>query len=70
MKYFIVNGYRPSPHPPLINGSGYSEVQFGNVKDETKEFRKKRYQMAGLDVPKLGEKVFLRLKGIAEKPDD
>jgi len=64
IKYFLVNGFNPSPHPPHIEQNGYSEIYFGRINGESRERRVKRYQEAGVDVPNLGEKVFLRLRGI------
>ena len=65
MRYFLANGFRPSAHPP--NGDrhrGFTNTYFGGTKDESRQERAKRYQEARIEVPKLGEKVFLRLRRI------
>ena len=65
MKYFLANGFKPSAHPPRGDrDGGYTHTHFGGTEGETRQKRAKRYQEAGMEVPKLGETVFLRLRGI------
>ena len=64
MRYFFVNGFNPSPHPPNISPHGYSQTHFSGVAGETRQERVARYQRADVDVPKLGETIFLRLRGV------
>jgi hypothetical protein len=59
MKYFVVNGFCPLPHPPEVVGSGYTSTSFvGNA--VTRQQRIRSYQELGIPLPNLGEKVFLR----------
>jgi len=60
MKYFLVNGYIPSAHPPVIHEHGYSDVGFGRNEDDTRDVKVRRYQEAGIAIPRLGETIFLR----------
>ena len=75
MRYFLANGYLPSPHAPQMNADGsYSNFgfHFGVGQGSTthpgrhsgKPTRKqvvRSYKKAGVALPFLGEKVFLRL---------
>lgn len=60
MKCFLVNGYIPSAHPPVVHEHGYSDVGFGKNEDETRDTKAHKYQEAGIAIPRLGETTFLR----------
>jgi len=60
MRYFLVNGYSPSTHAPHITDHGYSNVSFGWTGNPTRQQMARRYRDTGVDVPALGERVFLR----------
>lgn len=71
MKYFVLTGYLPTPHPPTLNPDGsYSSLYFvfnigkstTQQKSITREEVIKRYSKEGIPLPKLGETVFLRTK--------
>jgi len=59
MRYFVANGYCPSSHAPKMGDHGYSHVSFGRVGNPTRRQMARRYRKAGVDLPPLGEKVFL-----------
>lgn len=61
MRYFVANGYCPSPHAPQMNAHGYSNVSFGWSGNPTRKQMANRYKEAGVALPPLGEKVFLRV---------
>lgn len=61
MRYFIANGYRPSPHPPQSRGDSYTTVSFGGTGESSRKQMIRRYREAGVPLPPLGEKVFLRV---------
>lgn len=68
MKYFVVNGYIPEPHPPKVERLGssvhLSETSFSRHPGETRAQRTKRYKDAGLAVPELGLNTFLECEGV------
>lgn len=60
-RWFFVNGYWPSPHPPqIISSGGYGNTRFNLGKRSTREQRIRSYHEAGIDLPPLGETAFLR----------
>lgn len=60
MRYFIANGFCPSPHPPQRHAHGDSKLHFSRSVNETRKQMARRYADAGSPLPKLGETVFLR----------
>jgi hypothetical protein len=64
VRYFFVNGYLPSPHPPKKHESGYEQIYFGTSTNETREQILKRYQEAGFTPPRFGESRFLSIADI------
>jgi hypothetical protein len=63
MRYFVANGFRPSPHAPQKHSHGYSNVGFGRTGQDTRRQMARRYKEAGVPLPALGETVFLRVPG-------
>lgn len=61
MRYFVANGYYPSPHAPQTHADGYSTVSFGRLGNPTRKRMARRYKEVGVALPPLGEKVFLRV---------
>ena len=64
MRYFFANGFNPSPHPPKMRRHRYNEIHFSRIAGETRQERTTRYQEANVEVPKLGETIFLQRPGI------
>jgi hypothetical protein len=66
--YFIVNGYIPSPNPPMCeessNGIYENEVSMSRSPEETRAQRAERYQESGLEIPVLGETTFLNIESV------
>lgn len=61
MKYFICNGYRPDPLPPILQADGYIESHvLTHRTDETIAQRKKLFKELGHTPPKFGENIFFR----------
>jgi len=52
LRYFLVNGYIPLAHEPRVG--------FGPSRGETRSDRVGRYKRSGIELPKLGETIFLR----------
>ena len=61
MRYFVANGYSPSPHAPQMAAHGYSKVTFLPSSNSTRRQMARQYKEAGVPLPPLGEKVFVRV---------
>ena len=61
MRYFLANGYSPSPHAPQMHAHGYTKVTFGGPSNSTRRQMARQYKEADVPLPPLGEKVFLRV---------
>jgi len=60
MKYFMINGYIPSAHPPKIHGHGYTDTNFGRSQGKTRQARARTYKECGIELPQLGETIFMQ----------
>jgi hypothetical protein len=64
-KRFFVNGYNPSAHSPQENSTGgFIQTNFSPDAKITRSQRKRSYINAGIELPPLGETVFLRKQNI------
>ena len=61
MRYFVANGFCPSPQPPQRHGPVYGNSYFSRDGNETRKQMVRRYEDAGIPLPELGETVFLRI---------
>lgn len=67
MKYFIVNGFLPSPHLPILSESDTgtpADVVFSRCAKETRAHRAQRYRNSGVEAPVLGETDFLNIESV------
>jgi hypothetical protein len=64
MRYFLANGYKPTPPPPKKTQKDYQEIHFSRISGETRWQRAKRYREANVEIPRLGETVLLRRPGL------
>lgn len=61
MKYYLVNGYRPSPHKPKMTEHGYITTNFSFSDTSTRYEIARRCKESAVDLLPLGENVFLRV---------
>ena len=59
MRYFVLNGYLPSPHADKRSATGRESNGFGRSPNGTIEARRRRYKEAGWEAPSLGARIFL-----------